>query len=72
MKIEAILKNIIFLDNGYFKYQEYQNLGIHSYARHYDTLNNRCIIEDDYARADWSAQSGQRRSWVLFEQAVVP
>ena len=30
MKIEAILKNIIFLDNGYFKYQEYQNLGIHS------------------------------------------
>ena len=32
MKIEAILKNIIFLDNGYFKYQEYQNLGIHSYA----------------------------------------
>lgn len=32
MKIEAILKNIIFLDNGYFKYQEYQNLGIHSEA----------------------------------------
>lgn len=32
MKIEAILKNIIFLDNGYFKYQEYQNLGISSEA----------------------------------------
>ena len=32
MKIEAILKNITFLANGYFKYQEYQNLGISSEA----------------------------------------